>query len=67
LVVPQSAITRIDGKPSVFVSLGRTEVKPRLVELGAQDASLVAVREGLREGERIVVEGVFALKSELFR
>lgn len=66
-VVPQSAISRIDGKPMVFVSVGRTEVKPRPVVLGEKDADVVAVREGLQEGERIVVGGVFALKSELFR
>jgi cobalt-zinc-cadmium efflux system membrane fusion protein len=67
LVIPQAAVTRIDGKPTVFVALGSNEVKPRPVELGAQDASVVAIRDGLRAGERIVVGGVFALRSELFR
>jgi multidrug efflux pump subunit AcrA (membrane-fusion protein) len=40
---------------------------PRTIEVGAQGPDLVEIKKGLEPGERIVTEGVFALKSELFR
>jgi cobalt-zinc-cadmium efflux system membrane fusion protein len=67
LVVPRQAVTRIDGRPTVFVSVGTNVVEPRPVELGPEDAEQVAVLGGLRVGEQVVVGGVLALKSEVFR
>lgn len=67
LAVPRQAVTRIDGKPTVFVSRGPNEVEPRLVSTGADDGKNVAVVAGLSEGEKIVLGGLFALKSEIYR
>lgn len=67
LSVPKAAVTRVDGKPTVFVAKGATAVEPRTVQVGADDGSRVAVVAGLTEGERVVVDGMFALKSELYR
>jgi cobalt-zinc-cadmium efflux system membrane fusion protein len=66
-VVPEGALTYVDGKATVFVEEQRGRVRARAVELGAGDGSHREVREGLSVGERVVVAGVFALKSELFR
>jgi multidrug efflux pump subunit AcrA (membrane-fusion protein) len=66
-VVPRGAVTRIDGKPTVFVSVAANAVEPRPVELGPEDDQRVAVLAGLARGERVVASGVLALKSELFR
>lgn len=67
LSVPQSAVTYVDGKPTVFVAETDTRVLPTEVELGASDGKSQEVLGGLREGQQVVAEGVFALKSELFR
>jgi membrane fusion protein, heavy metal efflux system len=67
LVLPRQAVTRVDGKPMVFVSLDAHTVEARQVTLGPEDAARIAVTDGLKEGEKVVVGGMFALKSELFR
>jgi RND family efflux transporter MFP subunit len=67
LVLPRDAVTTVDGKPTVFVGHDATSVEPRSVELGRQDGQKVEIVSGLREGERVVVSGLFALKSEIFR
>jgi cobalt-zinc-cadmium efflux system membrane fusion protein len=67
LSVPQSAVTYVDGKATVFVAESDTRVLPTEVELGATDGKAQEVVGGLREGQSVVAEGVFALKSELFR
>jgi membrane fusion protein, heavy metal efflux system len=65
--VPVSAVTRIDGVAMVFVALGDTSLETRKVELGLSDGARVQVVSGLQPGELVVTEGVFAVKSELFR
>ena len=67
LLVPLQAVTFIDGKPTVFVAEGEGRVVPTPVELGASDGASQEITAGLKEGAQIVGEGVFALKSELFR
>lgn len=62
-VVPQSALTRIDGKPTVWVVDAKAQtVAPRVVavaEFGSNDR--VAVTGGLRPGELVVTVGVHKL------
>jgi cobalt-zinc-cadmium efflux system membrane fusion protein len=65
--LPRQAVTRIDGTPTVFVQIDAGTVEPRRIKLGAEDATEVAVIDGLKAGERVVVGGMFALKSEIFR
>jgi cobalt-zinc-cadmium efflux system membrane fusion protein len=66
-VVPPSAVTYVDGKPTVFVAEGPDGVEVRPIELGHANDREQQVLAGLKVGEQIVSEGVFALKSELFR
>lgn len=67
LTVPRTAVTRIDGKPTVFVKAGDFAVEPRELKLGQEDSDDVAVLEGLEAGEQVVTSGVLALKAEVFR
>jgi cobalt-zinc-cadmium efflux system membrane fusion protein len=67
LLLPRDAVTSVDGKWTLFVAHDETSVEPRTVELGRQDGDKVEIARGLKEGERVAVAGVFALKSEIFR
>jgi cobalt-zinc-cadmium efflux system membrane fusion protein len=65
--VPVEALVTIDGKPTVFVAVAEDAVQIRPVTLGTSGEKYTAVVKGLEEGERLVVSGAFALKSEIFR
>lgn len=67
LVVPRRAVTRVDGKPTVFLQVSEGVVEPRPVEVGAEDVDSVAVINGLKAGDIVVAAGVLALKAEVFR
>lgn len=62
LAIPRSAITDIEGKSCVFVKEGDGFEK-RVVNLGEIGVERAEVLSGVREGEPVVVEGVFTLKS----
>lgn len=66
LAVPGAAITLMNGKPTVFVESAKGFV-PRQVETGPEQGGSVVVRGGLAGGERVAVEGVYALKSRLLK
>jgi len=67
VAIPRSALVQVDGKPTVFVEVAERSVMPRTIEIGAQGPDFIEVKAGLEAGERIITEGVFALKAELFR
>lgn len=67
LMIPLDALTSIDGNPTVFVMHDDTSVEPRTIALGPRDAVHALVVSGLQPDDRIVISGVFALKSEVFR
>lgn len=66
-VVPPDAVTFVDGKPTVFVVDSPTSVRVAAVELGASDGHELHIKKGVKTGDRVVVNGTFELKSELFR
>lgn len=67
LSVPLSAVTRVDGVPTVFVKVGPQAVEPRSIKTGSEDEDSIAVLSGLKAGESVVSAGVLALKAEVFR
>lgn len=67
LVVPRSALTEVDGRPAVFVRHADDDFELHDVVLGAADPGRVAIVHGLRDGERVVTNGVHTLKSVLLR
>ena len=64
LRAPTSAIQTLEGQSVVFVP-EEDGFEPRPVRLGRRGAAYVEILSGLDEGDPIVVEGAFALKSEL--
>ncbi len=67
LVIPLSAVQRVDNQPLVFVQLAANRFVRREVELGSATGDVVEVRAGLAPGERIVSAGSFYLKTALLR
>ncbi|MEW6011881.1 MAG: efflux RND transporter periplasmic adaptor subunit [Elusimicrobiota bacterium] len=67
IVVPLKAVQQYDNKHLVFVSNGKSEFEPRVIEIGFEDEEYVQVRRGLKSGEKIAVDGSFLLKSELLK
>lgn len=67
LVVPRSALTDVGGKRVVFVKQPDAHFEVHEVVLGASAAGKVEVLSGLRDGEQVVVEGVFTLKSAVLK
>jgi cobalt-zinc-cadmium efflux system membrane fusion protein len=67
IVIPSSAIQKIEGKPAAFVRQNDGSFAKRDLDLGKEMGGRVEVKSGLTEGEQLVVEGSFALKSELLK
>ncbi len=64
LVVPaKSVLPQANGKKIVYVLEGKNLVKAIPVEVGDSKNGLVAVRNGLKEGDRVVVAGAGYLKE----
>jgi multidrug efflux system membrane fusion protein len=63
VVVPVAAIQR--GQPGTFVYLAKADdtVEIRVVELGATDGERVAILNGLRVGDQVVIDGVDRLRD----
>lgn len=65
LLVPPSAIQRVDGKPFLFVKLEPDLFDARAVRLGSQAGDTWIIADGLKAGEEVATEHAFALKSQL--
>lgn len=65
LTVPSSAIQRVDGKPLLFVKLEADLFDARAISLGSRVGDSWVVTDGLKAGEDVATEHVFALKSQL--
>jgi cobalt-zinc-cadmium efflux system membrane fusion protein len=67
LTIPRSAVAMVDGEPTVFIAPEEDRIIPTTVSLGIRGPLRVEVLRGLKPGDVVVTQGVFALKSELFR
>jgi cobalt-zinc-cadmium efflux system membrane fusion protein len=63
LAVSKQAVITEEGQSFVFVFDGGESFEKRPVALGAEGADYYEVTKGLKQGERIVVEGVYQLRS----
>jgi cobalt-zinc-cadmium efflux system membrane fusion protein len=67
LMIPSSAVQRIEDKPVVFVKVGEAEFQKREVQLGPESDGWVEVTGGLTPGEIVAAQGSFYLKSTLLK
>jgi multidrug efflux pump subunit AcrA (membrane-fusion protein) len=63
LAVPKQAVVREQGETFVYVFTGGETFERRAVALGAEGADFFEVNSGLKEGERVVTEGVYQLRT----
>jgi cobalt-zinc-cadmium efflux system membrane fusion protein len=67
VVVPRSALQSIDGQPFVFVEKEKGKFELRPVERGDDIEDDVEIKRGLADGEPVVIDGAFILKSEALK
>ncbi len=67
LVISDQALQTLEDEQIVFVALGDTKFEKRVVKTGLEQHGRVQITEGLKEGDRVVTEGSFILKSELLK
>lgn len=64
LVVPITAVVREANKDYVFARIGENQFKLVPVSLGQESGKVVIVKDGLKEGDSIVIDGAFHLNNE---
>jgi membrane fusion protein, heavy metal efflux system len=65
LAVPESAVVVHEGQAFVFVALNASNFRRMDVTTGVTIDGQIEIIDGLVEGSRVVMNGVFKLKSEL--
>lgn len=65
LSLPVDAVIRTgNSMPHVWIETGKGHFEPRMVKLGSEGLDLVEIKEGLKEGDTVVVTGAYLLYSE---
>ncbi len=63
LIIPHKAVSEQLGMYSVFVVGDSSKVQQRIVQLGSEVKDRIVIKDGLKEGEVIVSEGIMKLQS----
>ena len=64
LVIPEEAVLVSGDKRIVFRDLGDGRLQPQTILTGYSDGEYVIVREGLADGDAIVISGNFLIAAE---
>jgi Cu(I)/Ag(I) efflux system membrane fusion protein len=64
LTVPESAVIDTGTRRVVILDLGEGRFEPREVRLGQRGDGMVAISEGVAEGDRVVVSANFLIDAE---
>jgi Cu(I)/Ag(I) efflux system membrane fusion protein len=64
IAVPESAVLDTGSRQAVFVDKGQGRFEPRDVKLGRRGGGYVEVRQGLDDGEPVVVSANFLIDAE---
>ncbi len=65
--VPEDALQNINGMPVVFVTADGATFQARTVNVGTRSTGRAEIVDGLKPGDRIVVNGAFMVKSEMLK
>jgi membrane fusion protein (multidrug efflux system) len=63
LLVPQRAVTEMQGSYQVAVVTPENKVDIRPIKVGQRSGNLWIIDQGLKQGERVVVEGIQKVKA----
>jgi membrane fusion protein (multidrug efflux system) len=63
VLVPERSVSQVQGQKQVAVVGADSKVEARTVRLGPVSGSFVVVEDGVRPGERIVLDGVQKVKA----
>jgi len=67
LVVPTSAVQREGKNTIVFVARDKSNFERRVITIGPEVSGYHQVMSGVKEGEQVVTQGAFILKSEAMK
>lgn len=67
LAVSSAAIQQVGNRTMVFVARGPHQFESREVKLGESSKDHVEIKSGVKEGDEIVTQGSYVLKSEALR
>jgi len=67
IVLPQEAVHIVGGKKVVFIKTADEKFEVREIKIKDESDGAVAVYEGIKEGETVVIQDGFLLKSELLK
>ena len=63
LLIPQRAVSELQGKYQVAVVSGDNKIQIRAVDVGAREGESWIVKSGLQAGEHVVSEGVAKVRD----
>jgi membrane fusion protein (multidrug efflux system) len=63
LLVPQRAVSELQGSYQVAVVGGDKKIELRTVKVGERSGSMWVIEDGLKDGETVVVEGIQRIKA----
>jgi cobalt-zinc-cadmium efflux system membrane fusion protein len=67
LAAPRAALQQVGSRTMAFVVRGPRRFESREVRTGESSNDYVEIKAGLEEGDEVVTEGSYALKSEALR
>lgn len=67
LAVPRTAVQQVGSRTVVFVARGSRRFEVREVKIGESSNDHVEIITGVEEGDEVVTQGSYALKSEALR
>ena len=65
--IPENALQNINGNQVVFLTTDGVTFRPQAVKLGTHSMGRAEIVQGLKPGDRIVVNGAFMVKGELLK
>ena len=67
LIIPDTALQSDEEGQMIFVALDGSKFQKRPVKIGMEQRGRVQILEGVKEGEKVVTDGSFILKSEMLK